>query len=296
MICLAGIDMFKRLLRAGIRKTRSWLREDEALQPDWLSGYAYGRLNESLEELLREGPSVRPHFAWGLLHAAFLAKTLGIRRISSIEFGVAGGNGLLSMEHLASAIGSRVGVEIDVHGFDTGVGLPQPEDYRDLPNLFRETAFVMDPDRLRKRLKKAQLHLGLAEHTVKAFIESSPAPVGFISFDMDYYSSTMRSFELFEADHQMLLPRIHCYFDDIIGFTYSEFTGERLAITEFNNSHAMAKISPIFGLRHFVPSSQSQQSWIEQMFMTHIFDHKLYANFDGLALDDKSTNLAAPPE
>jgi hypothetical protein len=43
----------------------------------------------------------------------------------------------------------------------------------------------------------------------------------------------------------ILLPldfaRIHCYFDDIVGFTFSEYTGERLAITEFNNAHQMKR-------------------------------------------------------
>ena len=62
----------------------------------------------------------------------------------------------------------------------------------------------------------------------------------------------MHAFKLFEADRSMLLPRVHCYFDDIIGLTYSEFNGERLAIAEFNNAHPMTKISPIFGLRHCV--------------------------------------------
>lgn len=28
------------------------------------------------------------------------------------------------------------------YGFDTGKGLPKPQDYRDLPNLYRESAFA----------------------------------------------------------------------------------------------------------------------------------------------------------
>ena len=98
---------------------------------------------------------------WGLSR-----KSLGIKRISTMEFGVAGGNGLLSLEHVALGVERHLGVEIEVYGFDTGVGLPKLNDYRDLPNLYRKGAFAMDFDGLRKRLKKAQLILGLVENTL----------------------------------------------------------------------------------------------------------------------------------
>ena len=237
--------MLKRLMRSGIRRTRDWLREDPPQPTGWPFHHAYGQLNRIFENLMKEGRHVRPHFAWGLVYGAYLAKSLGIKRISTMELGVAGGNGLLSLEHVALGVERHLGVEIEVYGFDTEFGLPKPHDYRDLPNLYREGAFAMDFDGLRKRLKKAQLILGLVENTVPGLIRSAPAPIAFISFDMDYYSSTMHAFKLFEADHSMLLPRVHCYFDDIIGLTYSEFNGDRLAIAEFNDSHAMTKISPI---------------------------------------------------
>ena len=41
----------------------------------------------------RSGTSPHWFFGHGMLHAAMLAKKLGHRRITSIEFGVAGGNG-----------------------------------------------------------------------------------------------------------------------------------------------------------------------------------------------------------
>jgi hypothetical protein len=283
--------MLKQLVRAGIRKARSWLQEGEKPQASWLEDCAYGRLNKIFEDTLAEGPAIRPHFAWGVLHGAFLAKNLGIGRISTIEFGVAGGNGLLSLERAASSIGECLEIEIDVYGFDTGRGLPKPIDYRDVPNLYLESAYPMNHESLRPQLKKARLLLGLVQDTINEFIKSAPAPVAFISFDMDYYSSTMHAFKLFDASKRLLLPRVHCYFDDIIGFTFSEFTGERLAITEFNNSHPMAKISPIFGLRHFLPVSHGQSSWVEQMFMAHFFDHELYAHCDGLTLDNRFAAL-----
>ena len=50
------------------------------------------RLNALFTDLVATTPRARPHFAWGILHAAHLAKALKIDRISAIEFGVAGGN------------------------------------------------------------------------------------------------------------------------------------------------------------------------------------------------------------
>jgi hypothetical protein len=195
---------------------------------------------------------------------------------------VAGGNGLISLEKIAESVEERFELHIDVYGFDTGAGLPKPVDYRDLPNLWRESAFPMDVERLQQRLKKAQLMLGLVGETVVDFIRSCPAPVAFISFDLDYYSSTIDAFKLLEAACSVLLPRVYCYFDDIIAFTYSDFTGERLAIKEFNASHSMRKISPIYGLRYFLPRSHRDTMWSEQFYITHLFDHHLYSRHDGL--------------
>jgi hypothetical protein len=131
---------------------------------------------------------------------------------------------------------------------------------------------------------------GPVEKTVPEFIASRPAPVAFISFDLDYYSSTMQAFSIFEATHNILLPRIYCYFDDILGHIYSDFTGERLAIREFNAAHPMRKISPIYGLKHFLPKPYDQQEWGEMVYLAHFFDHRLYSAHDGLVTPDRYRN------
>ena len=141
----------------------------------------------------------------------------------------------------------------------------------------------MDQEKLTKRLSKAQLRLGQVGETIIDFIDSKPAPVAFISFDLDYYSSTVQAFKLLDAESAVLLPRIHCYFDDITGFTYSERTGERCAIHEFNNSNAMRNISPIYGLRHYLPVPYANKYWTECMYLAHIFSHPLYGHSDGLS-------------
>jgi hypothetical protein len=60
-----------------------------------------------------------------------------------------------------------------------------------------------------------------------------------------------------------------------MGAKYSDFTGDRLAISEFNAAHSMRKISPAYGLNLTVPSSEE---WAGRMFLAHIFDHSLYGS------------------
>ena len=51
--------------------------------------------------------------------------------------------------------------------------------------------------------------------------------IAFVSVDLDLYTSTEAALHIFEAATQFPLPRIPCYLDDIIGFTFAEHNGER---------------------------------------------------------------------
>jgi hypothetical protein len=235
-------------------------------------------LQYPFRELLHHDPSPRPHYRWGTLCAAFLAKALGYERISVIEFGVAGGDGLLALEQVSAQAAAASGVAIDVYGFDTGTGLTKPLDYRDLPQLWSEGDYVMDVAKLKSRLKDARLVLGPVAETVPRFLAGKPAPIGFVVFDLDLYSSTMDAFGIFEAPDALLLPRVTCYFDDIAGYSHSDFNGERLAIADFNQAHEMRKISQIYGLKHAL---NIDQWWIEMMYMFHAFRHPRYNDYDG---------------
>jgi hypothetical protein len=86
----------------------------------------------------------RPEYAYGLYVAAWQAKALGHRSISAIELGVASGCGLLALQSLAMRIGGYFNVGIEIHGFDTGHGLPKPQDYRDQPYLWQAGDYGMD--------------------------------------------------------------------------------------------------------------------------------------------------------
>ncbi len=99
------------------------------------------------------GAVVRPHYAFLVYHAARLAARLGQPRVSILEFGVAGGAGLLAMEYHAEQVEKLFPVKIDIYGFDTGEGIPVAIDYRDLLYVLKPGFYKMDIPVLKARLK-----------------------------------------------------------------------------------------------------------------------------------------------
>jgi hypothetical protein len=184
---------------------------------------------------------------------------------------------LLALQRIAARVSEISGICVDVVGFDMGTGLTPPIDHRDVPNLLWEGRFPMDVDALQKRLTTASLVLGPIANTLPTFLHRRPPPVGFISVDVDLYSSTVDCLRLFDADPPLILPRVYCYFDDIHGLTYSDCNGERLAIAEFNASHPRRQISKIHGLQFFVPKAVREAKWVDCFYIAHVFDHELYA-------------------
>jgi len=214
-----------RIIKGSWKKLRNGGKERRQHIEDQ---FAYPWLNSIYEELLAEhGGDLRESYLWGALQGVNLARNIGIDRVSQIELGVAGGKGLISLERIAEQLEHIFKVGIDVFGFDTSTGLPSPQDYRDSPNLYSEGHYSMATEQLQCRLKKARLITGLVEETIPIFLESKPNPIAFISFDLDLYSSTVQAFKLLEGPQECLLPRIHCYFDDIMYLTHGDFTGER---------------------------------------------------------------------
>jgi hypothetical protein len=252
--------------------------------------FSYAWLNALCGNLcdVNHSARIRPAYAWGVLQAAALGRALGQPRISVVEFGVAGGRGLHALERIAEVVERHIPVQIDVFGFDTGEGLPKPTDYRDHPNLYNAGGYRMNQAELRDSLSRAQLVLGDIAVTLEPWLDSKPAPVGFVSWDLDYYSSTTAAFKLLDAGPSALLPRVVSYFDDIMGLTFGDHVGERAAIADFNTTHQLRKVSPIHGLRHYLPWPQSRTMWPEMMYLAHIFDHPLYNENDGLVPVDQA--------
>ena len=228
---------------------------------------------------LKIGAVERPHYGYILYNAARLAHKLNQNRISVLEFGVAGGRGLLNLEYHARQIEALMPVKIDIYGFDTGAGLPRPVDYRDLPYHWKEGFFKMDVAALESKLTKAKLVLGNISDTAQSFFQiHEPAPIGAVIHDFDFYSSTAVALKMFDENEKYFLPRIYCYFDDTVGNEtelYNDYTGQRLAINEFNRSHETKKL----GVPYHLLSRKSVESWYHQIFIYHDFRHRQYDEF-----------------
>lgn len=233
----------------------------------------------SYESKLRCDVIPRPNYGYCLYNAAKLARQLGYTKMSAIEFGVAGGNGLVSLEDHAQTVSKLTQIEIEIYGFDTAEGLPKPVDYRDLPYHWKEGFYKMDLKVLQSRLRGAKLVLGDVADTLATFFNKyKPAPIGAISFDLDFYSSTKSALAVFRGQYQHLLPRVFCYFDDTIGSeveVYNDFTGQRLAIHEFNLENDSIKL----GFPYCLLNGQISSPWRNQIWVAHLFAHPHYNTF-----------------
>jgi hypothetical protein len=221
----------------------------------------------------------RPHYGHCIFEAAQLAARLGKPNVSVIEFGCGGGNGLLNAEMHITEVMKLFPVQIELYGFDTGTGLPLLRDFRDFPHYFRPGQYVMNPAEVRSKLRRGKLVLGNVKDTCKTFFtDLNPAPIGCIFHDLDFYSSTIDAFTLFEADSSRFLPRIFMYFDDIIGnntWLTNDYAGEMLAIHEYNARQTTKKIAKNLA----IPRDYPDQSWKDQIYIHHDFQHPDYNTF-----------------
>jgi len=216
---------------------------------------------------------VRQQHAYGLLTAADWAREQGLSRITVVEFGVAAGAGILNLCEIAARVERETGVAFDIVGFDSGSGLPPPRDWRDHPEMYSHGDFPTgDREELLRRLpQNARIEYGDVADTVPAFLAQRPAPIGFVSFDLDYYWSTVEALRLFEGAPELYLPKVICYFDDVWSDWHSPHAGELLAIEEFNAAHPLRKLSRY----NFLGNERifKRARWIDCMFIAHMFDH-----------------------
>lgn len=217
-----------------------------------------------------------PQYAYGVLMACLQARALGHDRVTVIEFGVASGNGLLALGHAGRQIGGKLGVEVTAVGFDTGEGLPMEEDYRDLPYWYGRGDYKMDVAALRARLGgNCRLVLGNIAETVPNYLAAAggDGPIGFCSFDVDYYSSTRDALKIFGGTAATRLPRVLCYFDDINVGDLAYVTpriGQVAAISEFNAGHPDTELAKVGAVRHNRPI---EASWNDVIYVFQDFTH-----------------------
>lgn len=216
----------------------------------------------------------REAYAYGILAAADYAIENNIKKITIIEFGVAAGNGLLNMCYIADKVNKLTGVEFQILGFDTGAGMPPPVDYKDHPEKYFTGDFPpIDSQKLVNSLPpNAKLILGNISDSIKDFDKYCNSPIGFVSVDVDYYTSTIDCLKVFNLSSDKYLPYIFTYFDDVYNIDHNDFCGELLAINEFNlknDNRKVTKATLLNSSRIF-----RRSPWTHQIYLTHIFDHK----------------------
>ena len=204
-------------------------------------------------------------YALTLAHSFYQALLCGYSKFTAVELGVATGNGLLDICRAVEYYSNQFGIEVDVVGFDTGTGLPDIQDHRDHPEIWTAGDYSLGRSNLQSRLpSNAKLILGNVADTVPQFCRQfQQSRLGFVSIDLDLYSSTVAAMPLFEMSADFYLPAVPVYVDDINNsITYNPWCGESLAIRNFNSQHV---------LRKFEEKSANWQ--IDNFHVFHVMDH-----------------------
>jgi hypothetical protein len=229
------------------------------------------RMKVSVETRALWDLSPRPAYLLGLVAAAEQASRQGVRELCAIEFGVAGGGGLLAMQRDAATVEQETGIGIRLYGFDMGaVGLPEfCGDHRDHPDVWQPGDYPMDVEKLQERLTaRTKLIIGNLRDTVPQFGERHrPPPVGFVSVDVDLYSSSRDALRLFTTPGVGSLWHVPMYFDDIDFIFNHRYGGELLAIAEFNEQNEHFKIDRWYGVRKGRPFPE--RPYLDKMYVAH---------------------------
>jgi hypothetical protein len=215
----------------------------------------------------------RRRYAFALLKAADYAKAQGIRKIHALEFGVAAGAGLVNLAWLARHITRDTGVEIGIVGFDSGTGMPRPTDHRDYPEEFIEGDFPL-PDReaLQRNLPPGvRVIYGPVGETARGFVETLDAPIGFVSLDLAYYSSTVDAMQSLLGPADRYLPMTLVYLGAVLIDNANPAVGELLAAAEFNRDHPCRQLHPFTCLRD--KRIFKNGMWHNQIYTLHVLDH-----------------------
>ncbi|MGI9484530.1 MAG: hypothetical protein ACR2RF_01350 [Geminicoccaceae bacterium] len=106
--------------------------------------------------------------------------------------------------------------------------------------------------------------------------------MGALVFDLDFYSSALSSFRIFDLPPERILPRVFCYFDDVIHGDpiagVNQFTGQCLAIDDYNQARNCKKLDQD---RSLLAPRKYRTQWHHQIFLHHDFSHPAYTSFVG---------------
>lgn len=215
----------------------------------------------------------RRRYAFCLLKAADYARDMGIKKIYALEFGVAAGAGLANLAWLATQVTADTGVEIGIVGFDAGTGMPVPLDHRDYPEEFIPGDFPLpDFDLLQRKLPAgSRVVLGPIAETAPGFVDGLDAPIGFISLDLAYYSSTVEAMAALKGPADRYLPMTPIYLGAVRMDNANPAVGELLAVSEFNAANPLRQVHPFTCLRD--KRVFRRAAWLNQIYTLHVLDH-----------------------
>lgn len=249
------------------------------------------RLN--VGKMIFEDKINRRPYAFGVWLATLQAQRMGISKLKVFEFGVAQGHGLINLCSICQTITESTDVEFEIYGFDSDVGMPELSGgYKDHPELWHQGQFLSDHEAIRAKLTpNATLISGNIKDTISAFCQeklSEDAPIGFVSVDVDLYSSTLSVFELFGSSPQNYLPATILYFDDINELlTNNRWCGEMLAIREFNEKNEFRKMEEMRIRQNHAPAG-----WHDHIYGLHVLDHPVRQGLvPGVCLDINITAI-----
>ena len=234
----------------------------------------------------------RQPYAFGLKMAFSEALNAGIKKILILEFGVASGAGLFNLAKISEKLAIKYNIEYEVIGFDTGKGMPDPIDYRDHPEKYGKGDFPPLNLDIEKLPDYTRVIYGNIAETLNGFKKTIDpnSRIGFVSIDVDYYSSTKDCLNIFNGDECQYLPRVVVYLDDVNKIDHNQYCGELLAVNEFNQEDAPRKICPMTQLRNYRIFKNAL--WLDQMYFMHVLDSQY--RIPGLIVEREVVKLFNP--
>ena len=240
--------------------------------------FFYGKSFEKFFDLIKYGVLPRPNYALGILMAAHQAKELNYKKISIIELGCWNFEGLIDIENYINDIKKFIDIDFSVYGFELGSGhIKEETDPRNRLYELSGGDYAFKKEENIKKLKFSRLILGDVKETVPKFLEEKHldnAPLGFVIFDLGFYTSAKDALNLLKSKSKRYLPRTIIYSDN--NYFVLENEADKLAFAEFNNEGGKT-ISPIGELAEQL--SISWNKWIflgKRMFILSDLKHEKY--------------------
>lgn len=218
----------------------------------------------------KEPFSTRPDIFSAICLATAQSICWGKVGVSLVELGVWKGDGLSFIVRIAEHLTKRIGMNYKVYGFDSFEGLPNFGGYEDHHEIWKSGQYGAAHvyNKMIKIFKnKAVLVKGDVRDTVEDFLVNQldiNYPIGFISLDLDMYSSSKAGLKILEdVNPNKYIPTVLMIVDDQdYLITYNDWCGEGLAIREFNESNEFRKI-------------QNRKEIYQRLRCVHILDHDL---------------------